>query len=294
MNRLCLFLAAAAVVHAGDHSSADYSVAADDLASAGRRASSTDYTADQSVSDSGAPGTSSDYLARQGYTGQLYDPVALALTATPSSVNESSTAQLSAELVNDDATREPLPPNTVTWSAVSGPVQSLSAAGVLTPGAVYADTPARVRGDWNSWTALVDLTILDTDPDNYRNYAADGIPDSWQAGFFGADNPAGEAGADPDADGQINLFEYLAGVVPNDPLSRFDISISDAGPSRKNIEFSPLAPGRIYVLESSPDLLDWDPVPDVRQLNDDVSFRILQDGRAVEPRKFYRITISLE
>jgi len=292
MKRFLLFLTAV-TAHAGDRSSAHYAIAADDTGAAGQRASSAWYTADQSVSDSGAAGEAADYQALQGYTGQLYDPAGLTLTATPASVSETATSQLGAVIVNDDNSLTPVAASSVTWSVVSGPAAGISAGGMLTPEAVYANSPARVSGRLDNLTAYADLTILDTNPDNFHNYAADGIPDSWQAGYFGPDNPAGVAGADPDADGQDNLLEYLAGAVPNNPLSLFEISIAEAGPSRKNIAFSPAADGRTYLLESSADLIGWTPVPDVFQLNDDGHSRILQDRRATEARKFYRITISI-
>ena len=294
MKTLSLFLAAAALARADSHTSADYTIAADDLAPSGQRSVSADYAADQSVSDTGASGTSLNYLARQGYTGQLYDPAALTLTASPAAVSETTTSQLSAIVVNDDATFAPLPATAVLWSVVSGPVREIRSQGVLYPNPVYADTPARVRGQWSGLTGFADLTVRNTDDDNYRSYAADGVPDSWQVNYFGPDIPAGLAAADPDGDGQDNAFEYLAGLLPNDPLSHFDIAISTASPTRRNIEFGPLSSGRSYRLEASLDLSLWQAVPAPFLISDDGHLRILQDGLAIEPRKFYRIRIQLD
>lgn len=289
---LCL-AAAAVAAHAGDRASSDYAVAADDTSSAGQRASSANYSADQSLTDSGGTGGSGDYQTRQGYTGQLYDAASLNLGAAPAMIGETATSQLTATLVHDDGTQAPLFAGSVAWSIVSGPVQSISAAGVLTPQAVWTNSAARIQATRGLLTSFADLTILDTNADNYHNYAADGIPDSWQAEFFGPDNPSGEAGADPDADGQTNLFEYCAGLQPNNSLSRFEISIAVTGDTHRDIGFGPLAAGRTYLLESSTDLKLWEQIPGAAPVSDDGHWRILQDRRATEPRKFYRINISI-
>jgi hypothetical protein len=60
-----------------------------------------------------------------------------------------------------------------------------------------------------------------------RVYAInDGIPASWREQFFGAGyltDPRVAGTADPDADGQDNFREYLAGTDPTDPNSVFKI-----------------------------------------------------------------------
>ena len=58
------------------------------------------------------------------------------------------------------------------------------------------------------------------------SYAADGVGDDWQFQYFGLNNPNAAPLLDPDGDGQNNLFEFTAGLVPTNPLSRFLVSIA--------------------------------------------------------------------
>ncbi len=291
---LGLLAACPGPARAGSSSSANYTVVADTVASAGQRSTSDNYTADQSLADFGSAGTSAGSTLLQGYTGQLYDPASLTLTATPPAVSELAASQLSAVSMNDDGTSAPVPASEILWSIVSGPVLQISTSGLVTTGAVYADSTTGLSGQWRGLTGLAGLTILDTDPDNYHNYAGDGVPDAWQVSYFGPDNPNGEAGADPDADGQDNAFEYRAGLLPNDASSWFNIAMSTAGPTRRDIEFGPVVSGRSYRLQWSSDLVHWRDVASPLLISDDGHQRILQDSEAREDRKFYRIEITVD
>jgi len=291
---LGLLAASPGTARAGSSASANYTVVADTVAAAGQRSASADYTADQSLADFGSAGASAGSTLLQGYTGQLYDPASLSLTATPATVSENTATQLSAVSVNDDGTTASVPAPEVLWTIVSGPVLQISSGGLVATGAVFADSTAGIRGQWRGLTGFTGLTILDTDADNYHNYAGDGVPDAWQVNYFGPDNPEGEAGADPDADGQDNAFEYRTGLLPNDASSRFDLALSTPAPARRNIEFGPVVPGRSYQLQWSSDLVQWNAVALPLLINDDGHQRILQDWQAREDRKFYRINITVD
>jgi sugar lactone lactonase YvrE len=89
--------------------------------------------------------------------------------------------------------------------------------------------------------------------------------DEWRMRFFGSlTNAEAQDNADPDGDGSPNWQEYLAGTDPTNPASclLFNGAALAAG-SSKNVSLGWLtAPGKNYVLESSPALarLNWTPV----------------------------------
>ena len=68
--------------------------------------------------------------------------------------------------------------------------------------------------------------LLDNIPDNFGSYAGDGLGDDWQVQYFGQNNPNAGPLRDPNGDGQTNAFEDTAGLVPNDPNSRFTFTIA--------------------------------------------------------------------
>ena len=86
------------------------------------------------------------------------------------------------------------------------------------------------------------------------------LQEAWRLQYFGHYDNGGNAAdtADPDGDGQANLFEYVAGLVPNDPNSRFKLRVQPVTgqPAQKAIIFSPLVAGRTYVVKSKANLTD--------------------------------------
>ena len=119
----------------------------------------------------------------------------------------------------------------------------------------------------------------------------------WRAYYF--DDPDGVAdgadGADPDGDGNDNLFEYTAGVDPTDPNSRFHLRI-EAVPNeaaQRAITFSPLVAGRSYEAKWKPNLSDaeWIPLTDFT-FSDNGAERTVIDLSAAETEKFYHIEIA--
>jgi uncharacterized repeat protein (TIGR02543 family) len=119
--------------------------------------------------------------------------------------------------------------------------------------------------------------------------------DTW-ASSFGLD-PAtdGAPTADPDGDGQNNLFEFIAGVLPDDARSRFHWRVEEdplnSGQSR--IVFSPRFADRTYNLKSSTTLQasDWINFTGSSVI-DDGNERTVTDSDTSDTSKFYRLEIA--
>ena len=270
-----------------------YSVPADALVSGGRRATGGAFVVDHSLGDIGTVQTSGAFAGKSGYIGTLTDPAALTISATPTNVNEGSSRQLDATLVNDDATVTPLAPGAVAWTLVSGPIASLSASGLATAAPVFAHTPAVVRGLHLGRSNMVTLLVVNTGTDDFGSYAGDGLDDAWQAGFFGTNSALAGPGVDADGDGQTNAFEFVTGTAPNVTTSRFDVAVLEIGgsPGEKNVTFSHRYPDRMYFVDASSDLLGWNSLTSA-STNDVGTTRTVRDLSAGEPQKFYRVRIT--
>ncbi len=191
--------------------SADYTLELVANATGGLSGSSNNYALTAATTP-GSHGTSASYTARTGFAGQLGAPVSLAISALALTVQETSTRQLAAELLYDDGSRAPV--SDVVWSILSGPVAQISSSGLATPAAVYQDTPAVVRGGNGPFSGDLTLTVLNSAPDNYGSYAADGLPDSWQIQYFGFNAPKAGKYDDFDGDEVGNLIEFASGSHP--------------------------------------------------------------------------------
>jgi hypothetical protein len=289
-------LLSATTVHAGPRASANYSIAAESADSGGGRATSGSYTNDASaggitgISNVAAPAGT----AKAGYVGQLYEVAALQLAATPTTVNETGTRQLGATLLLDDGSLIALPATAVTWSVASGPLGGISGDGLVTAATVYQDSAATARGDHGGTSGTLGLTVLDTLLDNFGTYAGDGLADNWQFQYFGLDNPLAAPQFDPDGDGQDNSFEFTAGLVPNDPLSRFTLSIAPVPGQAawKQLVLHPIVAGRSYTVTASPDLSpgSWNPLAGA-SVADQGEQRIVTDLNAGGTKKFYKVEI---
>jgi hypothetical protein len=283
--------------HAGPRASASYSIAAESADAGGGRATSTSYTNDASaggitgISNVAAPAGT----AKAGYLGQLYEVTALQLAATPTTVNETATRQLGAALLLDDGGLVALPPSVVAWSVASGPLGGINSDGLVTAATVYQDSAATARGDHAGTSGTLGLTVLDTLPDNFGTYAGDGLADNWQFQYFGLDNPLAAPRFDTDGDGQDNAFEFAAGLVPTDPLSRFTLSIAPV-PSQaawKQLVLHPIVPGRGYTVLASldPGQGSWIPLAGA-SVADQGAQRTVTDLNAGGTRKFYKVEIA--
>ena len=217
MLLLALGMLAVPTSSAVQRTSPSYSITADVADAGGKRTTSAAYTNDGSAggvavvtSNANAPVTT----AKHGYLGQLYEVTALQVTASLVTVNEGAMRQLSGAQLLDDLTTLAVPPASITWSIQSGQLTSVSSSGLVTAGLVYQNSAASVQGVYLGNTGVLGLTVLDTVPDNYGAYAADGVGDAWQVQYFGLSNPNAGPLLDLDNDGIPNLLEYALNLSP--------------------------------------------------------------------------------
>ncbi len=295
-THLALFIALAAVAHAGPRTSANYSILTDIANTGGARATSTNYT--NTGSAGGIAGTSTvaapAETAKAGFIAQLYETTGLALTAATPTVNETATDQLAAWLALDDATFLTVPAANVAWSVTSGPL-TVSASGLATGGVVFQDTAATAQGIHLGYTASLGLTVVNSLPDNFGTYAGDTLGDDWQVQYFGQNNPLAAPAQDPDGDGQTNLFEFTAGLIPTSPASRFTLTLAPVvgQPTQKRAIFSPLVAGRTYSVEYRTSLTSgtWQPLTGTT-FTDSGNERTVTDPAVTGATKFYRVNVS--
>ena len=99
----------------------------------------------------------------------------------------------------------------------------------------------------------------------------DGLPDVWeawqlyQAGLYPDENGEWDLSlidkdGDLDKDGQSNLLEYLAGTFAGDATETFGLTIKAKLPESVRFEFYGIT-GKVYTIESSPDMKTWTRVP---------------------------------
>jgi len=294
---LTALLVLATAAHAGPRTSTNYNIPTDTTDAGGQRTTSTSYSNDGSVGGVVGISTVSSpaQTAKAGYIGQLYEVTALQLAASPATINETSTRQLSAAQVLDDDSTLAVSAASVTWSVMAGPLSGINASGLATAATVFEDSAATAQGAFEGLTGQLALTVLDTIPDNFGSYAADGLDDAWQNQYFSA-NPADAAPLlDPDGDGQNNFFEFTAGLIPTDPASRFLLRVEPVPgqPTQKNLVFSPRFVDRSYVVKFSTDLSPgpWGDAT-VSVPSDNGIERTVTDTAASETRKFYRVEIT--
>ncbi len=276
--------------------SASYSIATETADAGGLSSSSASYSNLGSIggiaglSSGAAPAES----AKAGYIAQISSTSGLQIAATPGTVNEGSTRQLSAQLVMDDESVLAVPASSVTWSVLNGPLSGINTGGLATATTVYQNSAATVQGIYNGETGTLGLTVLDTLADNFGSYSGDGLGDAWQIQYFGQDNPSAAATQDPDGDGQNNLFEYTAGLVPTDRSSVFVLSLAiPAGqPTQRKVVFSPRLDGRTYTVRTSTTLSSWSDLTGATA-SDNGTERTVTDVNASGTRQFYRVDISL-
>ena len=289
--------ACAASVQAGPRTSANYSIATESADRGGRRATSANYTNDGSAG--GVAGISTVVApvetAKHGYLGQLYDVTGLVLNSAQPNVNESATLQLAAWQLLDDASFLAVNASAVSWSITSGPLSGISAAGLASAGLVYQNTPATAQGVHQGRTATLNLTVLDSIPDNFGSYAGDGLGDDWQVQYFGLNNPLAAPALDPDGDGESNLFEFTAGLFPTDPVSRLTARIEavPGQPSRRAIIFKPRLAGRTYTVEFRSSLTAgaWAPLTNF-STSDNGNERTVTDLNATGSARVYHVKID--
>jgi hypothetical protein len=293
MKRLCLLslLMAATSSYSGPRTSSNYSITADTLNSGGVHATSASYSGDGSVGGISGIATVASPVEtlKSGYIGQLTEVTAVQVAATPTTLSEATTRQLTATATLDDATTAVLLGSDLSWSVISGPISSISGTGLATAANVYQDTAASVQGSYRGITGSLGLTVVNIGADDLGLYAADGIPDTWQVQYFGVNNPLGTASADATATGQNNLFKYTAGLLPTDRTARFLTAAGGTG--GRTITLSPRLTDRTYTVLFSTDLQNWQPLTGAT-IQDNGQTRTVTDTDAVSTRKYYRVRVT--
>lgn len=285
-------------IHAGPSTSATYTITTDSSDAGGSRASSVAYSHDGSAGGIGGISTAAAPVqtAKNGYIGQLYEVTAVQISATPTTVPEGGTRQLSATATLDDGSTLASLASSVSWSVVSGPIASIASSGLATAANVYQDTAATVQGSFFGASGTQGLTVLNTGSDDLGLYAGDGIDDPWQVQYFGQNNPQGAASFISDGSGLTNLFKFTAGLVPNDSTSRFVMNSSSVPnqSGQMSIVISPCLPDRIYTVKASPTLGSGAVWSDLTSFStsDNGAERTITDLDATGARKFYRVEIT--
>ena len=85
--------------------------------------------------------------------------------------------QLDVTITLDDASLLEVAPAEVGWAVLSGPLAGIDRAGVATAAAVAADAEVEVEATLGGATGTGLIGITDVNPDNYLEYAGDGIGD---------------------------------------------------------------------------------------------------------------------
>lgn len=292
-----LLLALVLQLRSWPSASVSYDIHASTLDSGGGRSSSASYTNDASVCGLAGVSTVVDpaVIAKHGYLGQLYETTRLQISAEPAELPEGKETQLAALAVVDDDTLVVLDATEIDWNVVGGPLLSISGEGVATAGIVPQDTAATVEGSFGDLTETFDLLVLDTLPDNFGLYADDGLPDDWQVGYFGEDNPLAAPGVDVTGNGQTNFFSWIADLDPTDHGEVFSVRIEpDLEDDRMQIIFSPRKEGRNYQVLEDGGLgpLGWIPL-NSPLVADAANERTVTDTAGIANRKFYRVEITV-
>lgn len=289
-----LLLAVTGSLQAGPAVSANYGITICTIDSGGTRVSSAAYGSGSSIglisgmSLAAAPSET----AKIGYIGQWYEATALQLSATPPSVNEGATCQLSAVELMDDLSTVAVNPNSISWSVQSGPVTGITGSGVATAGTVYQDTVASVQGSYVGLLGSLNLTVLNVNNDDLPGYSGDGIDDAWQMQYFGSNNPNAAPNVCSDGSGLTNLFKFTAGLTPHDTTSRFILNVQPVSgmPAQRGITFSPSLTDRHYTVEYSSDLIHWNILSGPFAGTGTSS--TVTDAAAGDAPSFYRVRIS--
>lgn len=289
----------APMVLARERLSADYAITAETVDFGGGRATSADYTCYASISLLVGPSSepASPAVARSGYIGQLHELLGYTLLASDYAPTELGATQLFPARTADDGTWVVVPSSDFTFNIVAGPLASVAPDGLVTAGAVYENTPATVGAvsPFFAGEIQLQLEVRDTAPDNFGPYAGDGLGDSWQVRYFGAASPLAGPERDPDGDGQTNLFEFTAGLVPTDAASTFHLRIEvvPGAPEHRKLVFGPRFSNRIYTVKSKTELTagTWEELPD-SFVSDDGPERTVIDPAGGGAKKFYHIEIT--
>lgn len=281
-------LAAASTLHAGP------AIIQSDFASGG---SASGQTAEDDTltltSETGLP-VAADVAGAAGaahFPGTLGQIMEIeTVQVSTATVPESAETFLSPLITMTDGTRLSEPAAEIEWTVTGGPLLDAKDGNVKAV-SVYQDTPAGIEALVSGLYAGISLTVQETTGDNFGPYAGDSIPDTWQVQIFGPDNPRGHGSADPDGDGQDNLFEYTAGLDPVNAASYFQFGFAPAAGGGVQLEFQPRFNDLIYTVRSSTSLTSSSWVTLSGTIADSGTVRKMLDPDSSARRKFYRVDI---
>jgi hypothetical protein len=176
--------------------------------------------------------------------------------ATPGSVSFASAPGIpNASVISGLSSQEAIR----VWPVPLGNTGGLDLQGTRSVGTLSFSVPAGASAQ--SYT--VNFVGVDGLPNLQSQYQLESIPpgqitsDEWRMKFFGSTtSAAAQDNADPDGDGVPNWAEYLAGTDPTSASSVLQFSgASSASAGAKSINLGWMtAPGKTYVVESSPTL----------------------------------------
>lgn len=261
--------------------------------SAGGRQAVGLIVVDSAIGGLGGSASVGTLLARHGVVGQLTDVASVGVSASATTVNEGATSQLSALATFTDGTVLPLAAASVAWSASGGGLASVNAAGLATAAIVYQNTNGIARADYLGQFGTLTLSVLNVNNDDFGTYAGDGIDDAWQVQYFGIGNANAAPTADPDGDGQNNLFEYLAGTDPTSAASVMTLAIAKTGSNQRTVSFAPVTAGRTYTVEFATSLTTKNFTPLSGTPVDNAGTRSFTDNNATDAARYYRVKITL-
>jgi 1,4-alpha-glucan branching enzyme len=127
----------------------------------------------------------------------------------------------------------------------------------------------------------------------------DGIPNWWRLLWFGSSSSTNTsactaccAACDADGTGQNNFFKYVAGLNPTDPTQIFVLQIV---PSNQvmNLTFGPINSTNSYIVQSSPDLVNYSGLACSSAQSVGSSQITVTDCAPWPSNEFYRVHISL-
>lgn len=177
-----------------------------------------------------------------GYLFHMYDQVYVSVSTTEASfiinksgvgadTSASNLVEISAELLstNDWQMIDAFYDGETIRLTTSAETVSMDGLGPFVPNVRSMTIGARKNA--NNFVGDLDevrlsipaLQAAASEPNDPFDYDGDGMPDPWEALYFGSFRH-GSPVSDDDGDGFSNAFEYRAGTIPTDPLSLFKVN----------------------------------------------------------------------
>lgn len=142
------------------------------------------------------------------------------------------------------------------------------------------------------------LRLVDTSVPDVTDRDRDGIPDAWELANGLNPDDAGDAAVDSDGDGQVNRAEFLAGTDPQNGRSRFMVQSISRAAGRVSLSWSSV-PGKVYQIEISDNLADWElanaddgfPLQVSAGIGSETFVELSQSAAVGGLKKFFRVSV---